>query len=121
MAIYCSADGTQHPDDANYCMKCGKPLRPDVAPAAAQVPMRWEYRELVVPLGDGPDFVIMPIDWRRHFENIILVLRVGRLMNSLTTHRGWYPHRRGCGWTGVDPRVTSLSGVAFLTGAIAWG
>ena len=49
MVIYCSADGTQHPDEANYCMKCGQPLRAGVA-RATQRPMQWEYKDLDVPL-----------------------------------------------------------------------
>jgi len=47
MAIYCSKDGTEHPEDANFCMKCGASLRGSVTPAAVQVPMRWEYKVLV--------------------------------------------------------------------------
>ena len=46
MAIYCSQCGKDHPDDANYCMKCGAPLREDFQ-APLQPEPQWEYYEIV--------------------------------------------------------------------------
>ena len=45
MAIYCTADGAEHPEDATFCMRCGKPLR------AAVLRLRWDYREVTIPIG----------------------------------------------------------------------
>ncbi len=46
MAIYCSQCGKQHPDDANFCMGCGKPFKAGTQSSS----MRWEYKDLKVPL-----------------------------------------------------------------------
>ncbi len=59
MAIYCPQCGREHPDDANFCMKCGKPLKGGATPITQSSPqLQWEYRDHVVPLnftdnGDG--------------------------------------------------------------------
>jgi predicted amidophosphoribosyltransferase len=51
MAIYCSHCGKELPDDASFCMKCGKPLKGGVV--SPQTPlMRWEYKDLVIRLND---------------------------------------------------------------------
>jgi hypothetical protein len=33
--MFCSKCGTEIPDEANFCWKCGKPQRPDVSPVAS--------------------------------------------------------------------------------------
>src|SRR5690242_11197085 len=43
MAIYCPNCGKEHPDDANFCMKCGKPLTTIAQPTTAP---KWEYCEV---------------------------------------------------------------------------
>jgi hypothetical protein len=48
MQISCSHDGTIHPEAANYCMRCGHPLRPDVLPATPPQP-RSDCREFSLP------------------------------------------------------------------------
>jgi hypothetical protein len=47
MAIYCSKCGKQHPDDANFCMGCGQPLKVGVHPAQP-IPRHWEYKDITV-------------------------------------------------------------------------
>lgn len=42
MAIYCPQCGKELPDDANFCMKCGKPLTGGTQPTPQQEPL-WEY------------------------------------------------------------------------------
>jgi len=46
MTIYCSQCGKDHPDDANFCMKCGAPLGEGVQ-ALWQPEPQWEYCEIV--------------------------------------------------------------------------
>ncbi len=46
MAIYCFKCGKQHPDDANFCMGCGQPLKGGGSPQAT--PRRWEYKDLII-------------------------------------------------------------------------
>lgn len=46
MAIFCSKCGKEHPDDANFCMKCGQPLNA-TSQAAAQPEPQWEYCEVM--------------------------------------------------------------------------
>ena len=45
MSISCATDGTEHPDDATFCMHCGKPLR------ATVLRLRWEYQDVTIPIG----------------------------------------------------------------------
>lgn len=49
MAIYCPQCGKELPDDANFCLKCGKPLKGATQPASQAEP-RWEYQVLTTPL-----------------------------------------------------------------------
>ncbi len=46
MAIYCMQCGKELPDDANFCLKCGKPIGNAVKPAP-QSEQQWEYCEIV--------------------------------------------------------------------------
>jgi tetratricopeptide (TPR) repeat protein len=46
MAIYCPQCGKELPDDAMFCIKCGKPLQGSVQPTTQLVPL-WEYCEIV--------------------------------------------------------------------------
>lgn len=41
--------GKQLPDDANFCMKCGAPLRG--SSVTLQRSFRWEYKDVTIPLG----------------------------------------------------------------------
>ncbi len=51
MAVYCSQCGREHPDDANFCMMCGKAFKATSMPTTSPSPLfRWEYKDLVVPL-----------------------------------------------------------------------
>ncbi len=55
MASSCVACGTDLPDGAAFCWRCGTPQLAAPAPAPAATPqpqsqMTWEYQELVVPL-----------------------------------------------------------------------
>ena len=47
MAIYCFKCGKQHPDDANFCMACGQPLKAGGQPPQA-TPRRWEYKDITI-------------------------------------------------------------------------
>lgn len=47
--MYCKACGKQIDDDSAFCNKCGASQRAGVSVAAPQ--LRWEYREVSVPLG----------------------------------------------------------------------
>ncbi len=51
--MYCPSCGTELPDDANFCLKCGHGLK-EGTPKQQSRPMRWEYKDLSVPLGDIP-------------------------------------------------------------------
>jgi len=46
MAIYCSQCGEDHPGAANFCMKCGAPLKESFQPSGRPEP-QWEYCEIV--------------------------------------------------------------------------
>lgn len=46
MVIYCIHCGTQLPDSASFCLKCGKSVK-GTAMATAQAESRWEYCEIV--------------------------------------------------------------------------
>lgn len=46
MAIYCMQCGKELPDDANFCLKCGKPVGGTVQSAPQSEP-KWEYCEIV--------------------------------------------------------------------------
>jgi hypothetical protein len=51
MASSCMACGTDLPDGAAFCWRCGEPQQAAPAPAAAPQPqVNWEYQEIVVPL-----------------------------------------------------------------------
>ena len=66
MSLYCSQDGTAHPDDgdSHFCRKCGRPLGASAAgggaapqaalqpPAPAEPPdeVRWQYKDVTIPL-----------------------------------------------------------------------
>ena len=45
--MYCANCGTVLPDDANFCSKCGTPLRNH---AAAPGEIKYEYKDLHIPL-----------------------------------------------------------------------
>ena len=47
MAIYCSKCGKQHPDDANFCMGCGQPLKAGSS-SSATTSRHWEYKDIVI-------------------------------------------------------------------------
>ena len=75
MPGFCPYCGEQHPDDFLYCPKTGKPLRESTdtnrprgrrlprrrplrddtgavaVPSQSQAQMRWEYKDIVIPLG----------------------------------------------------------------------
>lgn len=40
--MYCAYDGTSHADDAQFCVKCGRPLRGEAGPTHQPRPMRVE-------------------------------------------------------------------------------
>lgn len=42
--MYCVSCGTQLPDEANFCLKCGKPQKPDVRADEPQ----WELCEITL-------------------------------------------------------------------------
>lgn len=47
MTIYCSKCGKQHPDDANFCMKCGQPFNTG-GQLSKSKPMHWEYKDITI-------------------------------------------------------------------------
>ena len=47
MTIYCSKCGKQHPDDANFCMGCGQPLKAEKQPSQS-TSRSWEYKDILV-------------------------------------------------------------------------
>jgi hypothetical protein len=52
MPVTCPIDGTRHPDGANFCMHCGRPL--PAGPTGRQRPgstgSKWEHTDLRVPI-----------------------------------------------------------------------
>jgi hypothetical protein len=52
MSVTCPIDGTMHPDGANFCMHCGRPL--PSSPAGRQrsgsAGSKWEHTDLRVPI-----------------------------------------------------------------------
>jgi hypothetical protein len=46
MAIYCMQCGKELPNDARFCLNCGKPVK-DVPSSNIQQESRWEYCEIV--------------------------------------------------------------------------
>lgn len=46
MSIFCMNCGNELPDDANFCLKCGKPVG-NVAKSTPQTEPKWEYCEIV--------------------------------------------------------------------------
>lgn len=74
MTVYCTKDGTAHPDDAMFCMQCGSSLRGGSAEPVHGRHLRWEYQEASVPLGieydeRGGDFDLL----RQHFNRRVAV------------------------------------------------
>jgi hypothetical protein len=47
--MFCSNCGTQLPDNANYCLKCGKPQVKGAQASISHV-VRWEYKDVDVPV-----------------------------------------------------------------------
>lgn len=50
MTVHCTNDGTAHPDDANFCMRCGRPLHSTVPKRQGLGSGRWEYQQVEIPL-----------------------------------------------------------------------
>jgi hypothetical protein len=65
--MFCINCGTQLPDNANFCLKCGTP-QANGAQASASRPIRWEYKDLRVPVdlrwgnGNIPDRIYSEAD-----------------------------------------------------------
>ncbi len=95
MTIYCTQDGTSHPDGAKYCMKCGHPLHGDTRPS------RIERKELEFKPGNGWGFTLkLP----QHLNREINQLRKNPLRVALATNRD------------LLQEVTVAVGDAFKTG-----
>jgi len=54
MGIYCSNCGTQQPDNASFCMKCGKPLLTSASRSGAISAQQVEYQEFFIDLSKPP-------------------------------------------------------------------
>src|SRR5258706_874776 len=52
MAIFCSQLGKELPDDAEFCVKCGKPVG-SAAKQAVEPQPKWEYCEVCCKREDG--------------------------------------------------------------------
>jgi hypothetical protein len=54
MSVTCPIDGTRHPDGADFCMHCGRPLGAGGAgrerPVATGTGSTWEHTDLSVPI-----------------------------------------------------------------------
>jgi hypothetical protein len=77
--MFCVKCGTKLPDDANFCLKCGKSQN-STSDTSARLPIqaKWEYKELVIPLnfrernnliGNEADMLIKDTE---HYNPIIL-------------------------------------------------
>jgi hypothetical protein len=76
--MFCTKCGAQLPNDANFCLKCGKSQNSasyTSAPSLTQ--SKWEYKELVIPLNfraaDGLlDPTIYTVRDAEHYNPIVL-------------------------------------------------
>jgi len=57
--MFCINCGAQLPDQASFCMKCGKPHRPDLSSVPSPKHERWQYKEFcedLIPYTSGRKF-----------------------------------------------------------------
>ncbi len=71
MAIYCSKCGKQHPDDANFCMGCGQPLKAG-AQVAQAMPRHWEYKDIIIQF-PREQFKDINVDNRKQYQEVVRV------------------------------------------------
>jgi len=88
MAIYCMNCGTELPDEARYCWKCGRPQQAVDATPSSVAQSRWEYSDIVVPL----DFAIKPSLMRQPLQDAAPVIdaRVYQALRDAAKD-GWQP------------------------------
>jgi hypothetical protein len=93
--MFCSNCGTELPNEANFCWKCGRPQKPDVEAE----PVRYETCEIVWADVDKPGFLGMkPADfyfWARAIgpDGVYEAARSEELQNHFVLYKGLPIHR----------------------------
>jgi hypothetical protein len=69
--VYCPACEIDFPEGANFCSSCGRPLHRG-AVGALPSRLRWEYKELVIPLeASSRVFWEFPQESRARFAEVV--------------------------------------------------
>src|SRR5438552_2459031 len=69
--VYCPNCEIEYPDGANFCSSCGRPLHRG-AVGAMPPRLRWEYKDLVVPLeASSRVFWEFPQEARARFAEVV--------------------------------------------------
>ncbi len=117
MTIYCMHCGTQLPDIASFCLKCGKPVK-DATTSNVQPEPRWEYCEIVCQtagfLGRKSYFAGQSVG----AQGVYIAARSTKTFGTIPTSRGDAPETNA--WGSERKSKEALNELIAILSADGW-
>ena len=116
MSIFCMNCGHELPDDANFCFKCGKPLKSTIQ--SAQPDARWEYCEIVCKVGGFSGLKSYFVAQGTGSHGLYIAARSTKTFYGIDNTGGDYPDTHA--WGGEKKAKAALDEMISLLSADGW-